>query len=354
MFRQPEIGRHHSPASAGVLQGSEPMYLRRTLASAVITAIALISAMLSVQAQDPVKDYPSKNIILVVPFPPGGGNDAMGRIMADRLSAGLGKTVVVENRGAGAGIVGTRSVIKAPADGYTLMLGHTGSIGINPTLYVNAGFDPRTDFTPLGLIAQLPLVLLVHPSVKAKDVSELIALAKANPGKFNFASSALGTGSHMCAEMFRHEAGIDMNLIPYKGTAQLVTDLVGGHVQASFAAITPSFGNIKTGNLRALAVTGPKRSPLLPDVPTVAESGLAGFEVMLNYGLLAPTGTPKPIVDKINEAMRVAIQNEEVRKRIAADGADAVSSTPAEYGAIVERDMVRWSALIKKLNLKVE
>jgi tripartite-type tricarboxylate transporter receptor subunit TctC len=334
------------------------MNLRRMLASAVISAIAVIGAMLPAQAQDPAKDpakdYPSKNVTLVVPFPPGGGNDAMGRIMADRLSAGLGKTVVVENRGAGAGIVGTRSVIKAPADGYTLMLGHTGSIGINPTLYVNAGFDPRKDFTPLGLIAQLPLVLLVHPSVKAKDVAELIALAKANPGKFNFASSALGTGSHMCAEMFRHEAAIDMNLIPYKGSAQLVTDLVGGHVQASFAAITPSFGNIKAGNLRALAVTGPKRSPLLPDVPTVAESGLPGFEVMLNYGLLAPTGTPKPIVDKINEAMRVAIANEEVRKRIAADGAEAVSSTPSEYGAIVDRDMTRWSVLIKKLNLKVE
>jgi tripartite-type tricarboxylate transporter receptor subunit TctC len=330
------------------------MNLWRTLAGAIITAIALIGAIPSVQAQEAAKDYPSKNVTLVVPFPPGGGNDAMARIMADRLSAGLGKTVVVENRGAGAGIVGTRSVIKAPADGYTLMLGHTGSIGINPTLYINAGFDPRTDFTPLGLIAQLPLVLLVHPSVKAKDVAELIALAKANPGKFNFASSALGTGSHMCAEMFRHEAGIDMNLIPYKGTAQLVTDLVGGHVQASFAAITPSFGNVKAGNLRALAVTGTQRSPLLPDVPTVAESGLAGFEVILNYGLLAPTGTPKPIVDKINDAMRVAIQNEEVRKRIAADGAEAVSSTPAEYGAIVDRDMVRWSVLIKKLNLKVE
>ncbi len=195
----------------------------------------------------------------MVPFPPGGGNDAMARIMADRLSAGLGKTVVVENRGAGAGIVGTRSVIKAAPDGYTLMLGHTGSIGINPTLYVNAGFDPRKDFTPLGLVAQLSLVLLVHPSVQAKDVAGLIALAKANPGKFNFASSALGTGSHMCAEMFRHEAGVDMNLIPYKGTGQLVTDLVGGHVQASFAAITPSFGNIKAGNVRALAVTSPKR-----------------------------------------------------------------------------------------------
>jgi len=330
------------------------MKFQQVLATVAAAAVALIGAVPLAQAQDAAKDYPSKTITLVVPFPPGGGNDAMARIMADRLSAGLGKIVVVENRGAGAGIVGTRSVIKAPADGYTLMLGHTGSIGINPTLYVNAGFDPRKDFTPLGLVSQLSLVLLVHPSVKAKDVAELIAFARSNPGKFNFASSALGTGSHMCAEMFRHEAGIDMNIIPYKGTSQLVTDLVGGHVQASFAAITPSFGNIKAGNVRALAVTSPKRSSLLPDVPTVSESGLSGFDVMLYYGLLAPPGTPKPIVDKINAAMRAAIDNDEVRKRIAADGGEAVSSTPEEYGAIVDRDMTRWSALIKKLGLKVE
>lgn len=324
---------------------------RRDVLAMIATApVAALAGSRSTFAQD----YPTKTITLVVPFPPGGGNDAMARIMADRLTAGLGKTVVVENRAQGAGIIGTRSVIKAAPDGYTLMLGHTGSIGINPTLYVNAHFDPRKDFTALGLIAQLPLVLLVHPSVQAKDVAGLIALAKAHPGKFNFASSALGTGSHMCAEMFRHEAGIDMNLIPYKGTGQLVTDLVGGHVQASFAAITPSYGNLKSGNLRALAVTGAKRSSLLPDVPTVSESGLAGFDVVLNYGLLAPAGTPKPIVDKINAAMRAAIANPEVQKRIAADGAEAVSSTPEEYTAIVERDMTRWSALIKKLNLKVE
>src|SRR5262245_65695269 len=190
------------------------MRFSQALATAAIAVFAL-GATLPADAQSPAQssaqDYPSKTITLVVPYPPGGGNAAMARIMADRLSAGLGKTVVVENRGAGAGIVGTRSVIKAPADGYTLMLGHTGSIGINPTLYVNAGFDPRKDFTPLGLVSQLSLVLLVHPSVKAKDVAELIALAKTNPGKFNFASSALGTGSHMCAEMFRHEAAVDMN-----------------------------------------------------------------------------------------------------------------------------------------------
>src|SRR5262249_40606700 len=155
--------------------------------------------------------------------------------------------------------------------------------------------------------------------------------AKANPGKISFGTSALGTGSYMAAEMFKHEAKVDMNLIPYKGTAQLVTDLVGGHVQASFAAITPSFGNIKAGNLRALAVSSPKRSPMLPEVPTAAESGLPGFEVMLNYGLLAPAGTPRPIVERINKAMRVAIDNDEVRHRIAADGGEATSSTPEEY-----------------------
>jgi tripartite-type tricarboxylate transporter receptor subunit TctC len=329
------------------------MRFHKTVLPVALALIAFAGLANGAQAEA-AKDYPSKNIILVVPFPPGGGNDAMARIMADRLTAGLGRTVIVENRAQGAGIIGTRSVIKAAPDGYTLMLGHTGSIGINPTLYVNAGFDPRKDFTALGLVAQLSLVLLVHPSVKANNVAELIALAKANPGKFNFASSALGTGSHMCAEMFRHEAGIDTPNIPYKGTGQLVTDLVGGHVQASFAAITPSYGNIKAGNVRAIAVTSPKRSSLLPDVPTVSESGLQGFDVMLNYGLLAPPGTPKPIVDKINAAMRDAIANPEVQKRIAADGGDAVSSTPEEYTAIVDRDMTRWSALIKKLNLKVE
>jgi tripartite-type tricarboxylate transporter receptor subunit TctC len=313
-------------------------------------AFALLAMVGSPQAQD----YPTKTVTLVVPFPPGGGNDAMARIIADRLQAGLGRTVVVENRAQGAGIIGTRSVVKAAPDGYTLMLGHSGSIGINPTLYVNAGFDPRKDFTAVGLIAQLSLVLLVHPSIKANNVAELIALAKANPGKFNFASSALGTGSHMCAEMFRAEAEIDTPIIPYKGTGQLVTDLVGGHVSASFAAITPSYGNIKSGNVRAIAVTSPKRSSLLPDVPTVTESGLKGFDVMLNYGLLAPAGTPKPIVDKINQVMRTALLQPDVQKRIATDGAEATPSTPEEYSAIVERDMTRWAALIRKLKLKVE
>lgn len=330
------------------------MKRREALAIAAIAVVALAGTNLPGQAQDAAKGYPSKNITLVVPFPPGGGNDAMARIMADRLSAGLGRTVIVENRGGGGGIIGTRSAAKAAPDGYTLMLGHTGSIGINPTLYRNSGIDPRKDFTPIGLIATMQLVLLTHPSVKVNSIGDLIALAKKQPGKINLGSSSKGTGSYMCAEMFMAEAQVKMNLIPYKGTGQLVTDLVGGHVQVSFGVIPPAYGNIKSGNLRAIAVTGAKRSALLPQVPTATESGLKGFEVVLNYGLLAPAGTPKAIVEKINKAMRVAIENEAVRKRISADGAEAVASTVAEYAAIVDRDERRWAALIKKLNLKVE
>jgi tripartite-type tricarboxylate transporter receptor subunit TctC len=200
----------------------------------------------------------------------------------------------------------------------------------------------------------MPLVLVVHPSLQVQNVSELIALAKKEPGKINLGSSSKGTGSHMLAEMFMHVANAPMNLVPYKGTAQTLTDLIGGHVQATFNVIPPTLGSIRSGQLRALAVTSSQRSSLLPEIPTVAESGLPGFDVVLNYGLLAPAGTSKAIIDRINQAMRVSLDNEELRRRVAADGSEVMSSTPEEYGAIVDRDEALWSALIKKLNLKVE
>jgi tripartite-type tricarboxylate transporter receptor subunit TctC len=324
--------------------------LQTKVISIGIVLFSILGACTAALAQN----YPSHNITLVVPFPPGGGNDATARIMAERLGATLGQNVIVENRGGAGGITGTRSVIKAPPDGYTLMLGHTGSIGINPTLYANANFDPRKDFVPIGLIAKMPLVLVVHPSLQVQNVSELIALAKKEPGKINLGSSSKGTGSHMLAEMFMHVANAPMNLVPYKGTAQTLTDLIGGHVQATFNVIPPTLGSIRSGQLRALAVTSSQRSSLLPEIPTVAESGLPGFDVVLNYGLLAPAGTSKAIIDRINQAMRVSLDNEELRRRVAADGSEVMSSTPEEYGAIVDRDEALWSALIKKLNLKVE
>ena len=205
----------------------------------------------------------------------------MARIVAEKLSVALVQQVVVDNRGGGGGNIGTRAVAKAPPDGYTLLLGHTGTISVNPALYANPGYDPRRDFAAIGLIASMPVALLAHPSFPAKSVTELIALAKAQPGKLNLGNSAVGTGSYMCAELFRAAAGVDVTIIPYKGTAPLMNDLLGGHVSVAFGVLPPALGNIEAGSLRALAVTGFSRFSLLPSVPTVAESGLPGFDAVL-------------------------------------------------------------------------
>jgi tripartite-type tricarboxylate transporter receptor subunit TctC len=325
----------------------------RIAAGALVLGVALF-AILANGLTAAAQQYPSRTITLVVPFPPGGGNDATARMIAERLGVIFGQTVIVDNRGGAGGLVGTRSVAKAAPDGYTILLGHTGSIGINPTLYAHAGFDPRKDFVPLGLIAQMPLALLVHPSVPASDVRELIQLARQEPNKVTLGSSSKGTGSHMAAEMFMHVAEVKMNLIPYKGTAQVLNDLVGGHVQATFNVVPQALGMIRSGQLRALAVTSQRRSPLLREVPTAHESGLPNFNVVLNYGLLAPAGTPKGIVDKLNTAMRVAIEDANFKDRVSADGGEAASSSPEEYGAIIDHDETMWSALIRKLDLKIE
>lgn len=299
--------------------------------------------------------YPTRPITLVVPFPPGGGNDAMARIIADKLSTALGQQVVVDNRGGAGGVIGTRAVAKAAPDGYTLLLGHTGTMGINPQLYApNTGYDVRKDFAAIGLIAVMPMAFMAHPPTPYKTVADLIAAAKKEPGKINIGSSPKGTGSHLCAELFMSLSGAQMNLIPYKGTAQSINDLVGGHVAVACNIIPPAFGNLKAGTLRALAVTSAKRSPLLPEVPTVAESGLPGFEADLYYGLLAPAGTPKEIVGKLNAELRKALTADDVKQRIANDAAEPMSSTPEEHAALLDRDESKWSALIKKLGLKVD
>jgi tripartite-type tricarboxylate transporter receptor subunit TctC len=300
------------------------------------------------------QDYPARTVTLVVPYPPGGGVDAMARVVADRLSAALGHQVVVDNRGGGSGLVGTRAVQKAAPDGYTLLLGHTGSISINPSLYANSGFDPRKDFTAIGLIASMPVVLLAHPSFPAKTIADVIALAKKEPGKLNIGTSAVGTGGYMSAESFKSVAGLDVTIIPYKGTAGVMNDLLGGHVPVAFGVIPPALGNLAAGKLRAIAVASPTRTALLPDTPTFAESGMPGFEAVLHYGVLAPAGTPRPIVDKLNAELRKLAANDEVKKRIAAEGGDPLTSTPDEYAADIDREETKWSALIRRLNLKVE
>jgi tripartite-type tricarboxylate transporter receptor subunit TctC len=237
----------------------------------MLRLIKLIAAtLLALAAPAHAQDYPTRTVTLIVPYPPGGGVDAMARIVADKLSAALGQQVVVDNRGGGSGLVGTRALIKSPPDGYTLFLGHTGSISINPTLYANSGFDPRKDFTAIGLVASMPVVLVAHPAFPAKTIGDMIALMKANPGKYNIGTSAVGTGGYLSAELFKSLTGVDAQIVPYKGTAGVMNDLLGGHVPVAFGVLPPALGNIQAGMLRTMAVLSPTRFSLLPDVPTAS------------------------------------------------------------------------------------
>src|SRR5581483_9428423 len=317
-------------------------------ASAAALALA---AVLFAAGGAAAADYPTRPVTLVVPFPPGGGVDTLARVVAQKLTDVLHQQVVVDNRPGGGGTIGTRFVAQAAPDGYTLLLGHTGTISINPSLYVHANLDPRRDFAPIGLIGSMPVVLLAHPAFPAKTVGDFIAMAKKQPGKFNLGTSAVGTGGYMCAELFKAEAGIDVTLIPYKGTAPVMNDLLGGHVPVAFGVLPPALGNIQAGKLRAVAVASLRRTSLLPDTPTFDESGLPGFEGVLHYGLLAPAGTPKEIVDRLSVELRKLVDTEDVRKRIYAEGGDPLTSTPAEYAADIDKEEKKWGGLVKKLGL---
>jgi tripartite-type tricarboxylate transporter receptor subunit TctC len=322
----------------------------RSLMKAAAAAAVAIGVCSGAFAQD----YPTRTISLVVPYPPGGGVDAMARVVAEKMSGALGQQVVVDNRAGGSGLVGTRAFIKSAPDGYTLFLGHTGSISINPSLYANAGFDPRKDFAPIGLIASMPVALLAHPSFPAKTIGDLVAIAKREGTKFNIGTSAVGTGGYLSAELFKSITGIDAAIIPYKGTGQVMNDLLGNHVPIAFGVLPPALGNLQAGTLRAIAVLSPTRFSLLPDVPTANESGLPGFESVLHYGLLAPAGTPRPIIERLNTALRGLVGTEQVKQRILAEGGDPLTSTPEEYAKDIDSEETKWGTLVRKLNLKVE
>jgi len=264
------------------------------------------------------------------------------------MSKSLGQPVVIENRGGAGGSVGTRQVAKSPPDGYALGLGGTGTLAVDPTLYPNVGYDPRKDFAPIGLIATTPLIVLVNESVPARNVQELIALAKAQPGKLNYASAGTGSGIHLGTVLFAESAGINITHIPYKGSGPALTDLLGGHVQIYFSSLPPAVGLVKEGKLRALAVTSLERSASLPDIPTVTEQGLPGFEAVLHYGIVAPAGTPRPIVDKLNAALRAALTDPSVKGHLATEGAEPLPTSPEEYAADIDREETKWSALVKK------
>ena len=317
---------------------------------AIFFATALVAAALAAPAL--AQDYPTRPITLIVPYAAGGGNDVMARVVADKMGAALGQPIVVENRGGAGGSIATRAIAHAPADGYTLGLGGTGTLAIDPSLYPNVGYDPRKDFAPIGLIATSALVVLVHPSVAAKTIPELIALARQEGGKLTYASAGVGSGIHLGTELFASMAGIKLTHIPYKGSAPALTDLLGGHVAIYFSSLPPAIGLVKDGKARALAVTGPERSKIFPDLPTVAEAALPGYAAVLHYGIVAPGGTPKPVVAKPAAALRGAIASRDVASKIAADGGGLMGMTPEEYAADIDREEAKWSEVVRRSGAK--
>jgi tripartite-type tricarboxylate transporter receptor subunit TctC len=315
---------------------------------------ALAAGFLLAIAPAAAQDYPNRPIALVVPYAAGGGNDVMARIVADKMSRTLGQQVVVENRPGAGGSVATRQVAKAAPDGYTLVIGGTGTLAVNPTLYANVGYDPRKDFAPVGLIGTSALVVLVHPGLAAQSVKDLIALAKSDPGKLNYASAGVGSGIHLGTVLFEMMAGIKLTHVPYRGTGPALTDLIGGHVAIYFSSLPSAVGIAREGKVRALAVTGAKRSDVFPDVPTVAETALPGYEAVLHYGIVAPAGTPRPIVDKLNAALREALAAPDTKERMGKDGTEPLPSTPEEYAADIDREETKWSAVVKQSGAKAE
>jgi tripartite-type tricarboxylate transporter receptor subunit TctC len=266
----------------------------------------------------------------------------------------LGQSIVVDNRPGAGGTVGTKFVAKSEPDGYTLLLGYTGTLAIGPSLYKEVGYDPGKDFAPIGMIGNAPSALVVHPSFPVNTVAELIAYAKANPGKVNFGSAGVGSVNHITGEYFARSAGITLVHIPYKGTGPALTDLLGGHIPMALAPIPPIHANVEAGLLRALAVTGKTRNPLMPKVPTIAEAGLSGFEASLYYGLVAPAGTPRPIVDKLNTELRAALASDEVKKQLNADGTEITPGTPEDYASFIDQDEKKWAELVKASGVEQE
>ena len=317
-----------------------------------ILTVALLALFAAPEAK--ADDYPSRPITLIVPFPAGGSTTVMARNVSDKMSTLLGQNIVVENRGGAGGTIGTRQAAKAAPDGYTIVLGYTGTLSIAPSLYADPGYDPRKDFAPIGLIGTAPSVMVVHPSVPVKTVAEFIAYAKAQSAPVSYGSPGVGTANHLAGELFASATGVKLQHIPYKGSGPAMADLIGGHIPMMFVPIPNSIGNVQGGKLRALAVTSPKRSALLPELPTVQEALSKEFDVALRYGLAAPAGTPRPIIDKLNKALNDVLASADVKQRLTTEGAEALAGTPEAYAADIDKEETMWRKLVSGLGLKVQ
>ncbi len=323
--------------------------MSRILKRAVsLLVLALIAAGTDAQT------YPAKPIRLVVPFPPGGTTDILAREVGQRLSQSFGQSVVVDNRPGAAGNIGSELVAKSAPDGYTLLMATVGTHAINPSLYAKMPYDHVKDFAPVILVASVPNVLEVTPSLPVYRVADLIKLAKEKPGQINFASSGSGTSIHLSGELFKAMAGVDMTHVPYKGSAPAIADLIGGQVQVMFDNLPSSLPQIKAGKLRAIAVTSAQRAPALPEVPTIAESGLPGFEASSWFGLVAPAGTPPAIIARINAEVNQWLQSPEAKEKLLAQGAAAAGGSPEQFAAYIRAETEKWARVVKASGAKVD
>ena len=313
-------------------------------------AVLSVAAVGAAQAQS----YPNKPVRLIVPYPAGGTTDIIARVAAQQLSERLKQPFVVENKAGANGAIGSVEVARAPADGYTLLMGTASTHGINSAVYKSLPYDAVKDFAPVTIVASTPNIIAVHPSVPAKNLQELLALAKAQPGKLNYGSTSLGGSPHMSAELLKMMAGVDMVHVPYKGAAPMLTDLMGGQVQIGFDNLPSTINFVRSGKVRAIAVTTPQRWPGAPEIPTVAESGLPGYEVSGWFGLLAPAGTPPAVLATIQQALSEAVKQPEVNKQMLELGAQPVANTPDAFAKLVQADVAKWRDVVKTTGVKLD
>jgi tripartite-type tricarboxylate transporter receptor subunit TctC len=331
-------------------RSSRTFALASALATSACAALFLSGPAEAAAAQG----YPTKPIRFVVPFAPGGSTDTLARTLGVKVSESLDQQVVIDNRTGANGNIGMEIVAKAPPDGHTIVLGYIANVAIGPSLYDKLPFDPVKDYEPITLIATSPNVLVAHPSVQAKSLKELIALAKTKPGQINYASASVASVGHLTGELLGQLAGIKMTHVAYKGSGQAVTDLLGGHIQLMFSGFSSTLPHIKAGRLRALAQTGEKRSGALPDVPTIAESGFPKFEATAWYGVHAPAKTPKPIVARLNSEFVKALNMPDVRERLTSLGFEIAASTPEFYGNYIRSEIQKWAKVVKLSGAKPE
>jgi tripartite-type tricarboxylate transporter receptor subunit TctC len=318
----------------------------------VTRLVLALGLALGVVLDAAAQPYPAKSIRLIVPFPPGGSADILARAIGQKAGDGLGQSFVVENRPGAGTAIGAEALAKSAPDGYAVMIGTVSSHAINPALNPKLPFDPVKDFTPISLVATIPFAMVVHPSVPAKTVQEFVELARARPGTLNYSSAGSGTSNHLAGELLRSMTGIDIVHIPYKGSAPALNDLIAGQVSMMFDLVLTAAPHVRSGAVRGLAVTGAQRSSALPGLPTVAESAIPGYEVSAWFGIFAPAGVPQPVVQRLNAEFVKALQQPDLRQRLASQGAEPLTSTPAEFSAYLRAEIDKWATVVKMAGMK--